>query len=368
MLRRDLGGQFAFPALLIDRVLERSDGRGAEGIGAGGSRLGRVDADGRSAAGLTARAEEPHAVFHDEAAERSFVDADHLVGVRGRLDRRERDPVGVADAVTERAGELVAARFGQRADHTAAEPAVFRRDRAGENGGLLNRVFNEEIVRLTAQVLIDRDAVDEEQVVVRGRTGNREVVARAVVVDSGREGDGVGDVAAHRQQRDLLVGEVARHLRRLENRGSGGRDGDRFRHRRDPHVGVGTCGPGERHHDLLRAVGHAGQFEYDGVFTRRQRREGVRTSISRGGGARALQRGRRDRHRDSRKACAVRSRVADQGTGDLPECCGCEQECKQNYHYVTDFGHISLLLILPPASRPDFNGTMAGWTRRSAKL
>ena len=44
--------------------------------------------------------------------------------------------------------------------------------RAGQDVRLLNRVFDEEVVRGAEQVVVDVDAVDHEHVVERGRAGN----------------------------------------------------------------------------------------------------------------------------------------------------------------------------------------------------
>ena len=89
-------------------------------------------------------------------------------------------------------------------------------------------------LRLAAQVLVDDDAVDEEEVVERLRAGDDDLVVRPASVDARREQDAVlrcvrpiGSCSI-----ELRV-EVRRDLRRLEHGRRRRGDGDRFRDRAD---------------------------------------------------------------------------------------------------------------------------------------
>src|SRR5713226_1160288 len=129
MLRRNLRRQLSFvPTILvlewIGNVRER---RLSSGIGVL----------------IPTGAEEPQTVADDASAESSLicmievVERIHLADEIGLVR-----PTRVCESVAQRAGILVASRFGDRGDHSAGEAAKFRRDAAGEYRRLLNRVFD----------------------------------------------------------------------------------------------------------------------------------------------------------------------------------------------------------------------------------
>ena len=103
--------------------------------------------------------------------------------------------------VAQRSAELVAARLGDDVDDAAAEAAVLGRDAGRGDGRFLNRVLDVEVVRLTAQVLVDGHAVDHEQIFERHRAGDRVGAARAGRVHRRREQQRRVDVAVGRQRR-----------------------------------------------------------------------------------------------------------------------------------------------------------------------
>src|SRR5207248_4134528 len=124
VLRGDLSSELAFESLLVIavRVVDRR---------AIAQRIRRrCDANGRLLIAdlrLTAGAEEPEAVFEEVSAERLFVDVVRLVDrLRLTLERRELGPGRIGQAVAERAGEDVAARFCDRVDYAAGEAPVLR--------------------------------------------------------------------------------------------------------------------------------------------------------------------------------------------------------------------------------------------------
>ena len=148
---------------------------------------------------ISSRGEEPQLVAPNPPAER---------GLEGRVDRvllfdrkrRRLRPALVSEGGAEAPLELVAARFGQHVDNAAGEVSILGRDAAGEDGRLLDRLFNVEILRLSAQVLVDDHAVDQVQAVVRHRAGDDEVVARPPGVD------------ARSEQRHRLIAPAGRKL------------------------------------------------------------------------------------------------------------------------------------------------------------
>ena len=139
-------------------------------------RVGKVGSDERAALRLVLQAagcEKPEAIFDDRTAQRVLVSWNGLVdpqflvgGVGGNglgLKRRERAPFVVVVGVAERTGKDVAAGLGDEVHDAPTEASVFRGYTADRYGGLLNRVFDVEVVRRTAKVFGDRDAVHHEQ-------------------------------------------------------------------------------------------------------------------------------------------------------------------------------------------------------------
>src|SRR3954447_926811 len=309
MLRRDLAGHLHFVALVRGGV-DEGDVRAA-----GDRRGGGVE--------LTAGGEEPEAILQQVAAEGGFV----LVAADARVFRLRNagdrvDEIGlvgprrVGDVVAERTAELIAARLGDRVDHAAGETAVLRRDAAGEESGLLDGVFDEEVLWLATDGVVHDDAVDHVEVVVRRSAVDDGLVVRTIVVDARRELDALSDGAAERERFDLLTSQRRRDLRRLEDRRCSRRDGDRFRHLADLEVEVRGCGLVEAHVDGPRHLLHAFQFGSDAVLARRDRRENVGTVGAAHARTHTLQGGRGDRDGGTRQwGAGRRDRAGNRARG-----------------------------------------------------
>ena len=79
----------------------------------------------------------------------------------------------------EAAREPVAARLGDDVDDAAAEPAELGGDAAVGDGRFLDRIFDRGVEGLSADVLVDADAVEEEQVLEADRAAERERARRS---------------------------------------------------------------------------------------------------------------------------------------------------------------------------------------------
>src|SRR5207247_825129 len=92
---------------------------------------------------ITARTKEPQTVADDAPAQCSLVrmvnivERVHLAGEIGLVR-----PTGVGQVIADRAGEVIAARLGDRTDHAAGEASELRRNASGEDGRLLNGVLD----------------------------------------------------------------------------------------------------------------------------------------------------------------------------------------------------------------------------------
>ena len=179
----------------------------------------------------TARREEPEPIAHHRAADRVLVGRDDLVDPRlGRrrqalgLERRQRPPLVVVERLAEAARELVAARLGDDVDHAAAEPAELGGDAAVGDGRFLDRVFDRRIEGLSADVLVDADAVEEEQILEADRAAERERARRPGGMNARRHQQDRVEVTRRRQVRDQLLREVRRNLRGLRQRIGRARD------------------------------------------------------------------------------------------------------------------------------------------------
>ena len=129
--------------------------------------------------GVTAGREEPQTIAHDRTAERALIGSRQLVGmlvgdVQTTMAGSAHSSNGVSvvhdgfrKLMRPLPGEAVAAALRDRVDHAAGEPAVLRRDAGCQDLRLLDRVLDEEILRLREQVVVDVDAVDHEHVVER---------------------------------------------------------------------------------------------------------------------------------------------------------------------------------------------------------
>src|SRR5687767_6702374 len=93
---------------------------------------------------MASRREEPETVIDDAPAERSLVRFIQLVEwIHLRRVVRLFRPARVADRVSNRAGEIVASRLGDRRYDTAGKATEFRRDTAGQDRRLTDRVLDE---------------------------------------------------------------------------------------------------------------------------------------------------------------------------------------------------------------------------------
>ena len=74
---------------------------------------------------------------------------------------------------TKAAGEPIAATLGDGVHDAAREAAELGRDAGREDLRFLDGLFDEQFLRCPADVVVDVDAVDHEQVVERRRRGSR---------------------------------------------------------------------------------------------------------------------------------------------------------------------------------------------------
>ena len=216
------------------------------------------------------------------------------------LERRLRRPrlVGEVEAVA--AGEEIAAALGDGVDDAAGEAAIFGGDARGEHLRFLDGVFDEQVVRRPEEVVVDVDAIDQEDVVVRECARNSELACvRRVGRETGGERRDGREVAAGGELADLGVREVLSAGGRHDcRRNRVGLDGDRFG---DPGGGKGRI-----HLDVLpdfdtcclRERAHAAELESHLIRSGRQAAQNVDTVGIGHRGPFTLQsrRGRRDRH------------------------------------------------------------------------
>src|SRR5262245_23459992 len=102
--------------------------------------------------------------------------------VVGVFSRSGGDPAGLGEVLAERSAEIVSAALCDDVDHAASEPSVLGRNSAEQYIGFLDGVLNVQIVRLSEQIVVHVDAVDEEDVVVREATRNRDLAGVGRVV------------------------------------------------------------------------------------------------------------------------------------------------------------------------------------------
>ncbi len=283
MVRRDRESELAFVPFLVVNARERDVGRV------------RLPVGGELA--VAAGDEEPQLVLQEKAAERRLVDRVDLVvaarGLRG-LGR----PLVAGERVAEGRVELVAARLRQGVDDAAGETAVLGRDRRRLGRRFLDRVLDVEGVRGVADVVLDHDAVDHVQVLVRHGARDREVAGGSGGRHARGQDGGAGDAAGDRQGVDqaLVIGRRDLLPRRDVVVGPG--DGDllgnlRGRHRRVQRRGLRGVDLDGR---VERLEPH--QLEPDVVVAGGQEGEEVRAGHFGHGGTRALQvrRGHGDGH------------------------------------------------------------------------
>ena len=189
VLGRDVGGQLALDAVLVDGMDEGD--RHRLRLARGNNRvLGIVQLL------LAPGGEEPDTVPPQQPAERRLVALVELVDTRqpvGLLVGVPCRPVVVRERGAKRTVEEVAARLRDRVHDASGEAAVFGGDAAPQDRRLLNRVLDVEILGLAPQVLVDDGAVHEKQALEglrsgdhegRSRVGAADVPGRAVVGDT----------------------------------------------------------------------------------------------------------------------------------------------------------------------------------------
>ena len=127
---------------------------------------------------VAAGGEEPQARPDNRSAERAFEpfrDFRRTLGVVVRLERRLVGPRRVDERRSEAAREHVAALLGDGVDDAAGEAAVLGRDARGQDLRLLDRVLDIQVVGVAKQVVLNVHAVDQKDVVVAERAGNRQL-------------------------------------------------------------------------------------------------------------------------------------------------------------------------------------------------
>ena len=257
---------------------------------------------------VAAGAEEPGAGAEHRPAERALEDVRVAVGPLARLERRLVGPRRVAEVVAVGARVDVAAALGDDVDDAAREAPVLRRDARGEHLRLLDGVLDEQVVARAEDVVVDVDAVDQEDVVVGERARDRHLAGvRAVVGQAGRE---LGDVerrAAGRQLVDQRLVEVGADGRIRDDGRGFGPHGDLLGHRGRRHRDVHFDGPPER--DARRPLDrrHAVHLDGDDVLARRQPADDVDAVDVGDRRQRALERRRFDGDRRARAWTGRRS-------------------------------------------------------------
>ena len=268
-------GQLAFVAPLVGsgRVGPASDGKRPVLFGLG------------EAAG----AKEPESVVQDWAAGRALVHRGDLVDRLIGGVRCQRSPAIVVERRAKRAAECVAAGFRDHVHDAAAEAAVLSGDRPGRDFRFLDRVFDEQIQRLAAQVLVHDDAVDQVLAFERHPAGHHDVAARTVAGDAWREEHGIVQGASDWQTLERFLLEIAGNRGRRHNvrRLSGHRD--RLGHGRERKADVQrqrfSHGQRRRSFQRLKTL----KLERHRVIARRQKRNDVVAVGGRCGRARALE-------------------------------------------------------------------------------
>ena len=144
-----------------------------------------------------------------------------------------RRPRRVREVHAAAARERVAAALGDRVDDAAGEAAVLGGDAGGEHLRLLDRVLDEQVLRLREQVVVDVDAVDHEHVVERERAVDDDLAGVGRVLGHvRRQRRDALDGARRRERVDLLLADVGADDRRGDRRRRLGDDLDRLGQRR----------------------------------------------------------------------------------------------------------------------------------------
>ena len=229
-----------------------------------------------------AGAEEPGAAADDRTAERELVGRNRVIDLR-LVERAGGPPVVVRERRAERAAEAVAARAGDGIDDAAGEAAVLGGDAGRRDRGFLDGVLDEERERRAAEVVLDLDAIEHEQVVGGHRATDGDGIVRARRVRRGREVDRRQQRARRGQRRQQFLLNVGRRLDGVGEGVGACRDGHDFAER----------GLAQRDLDLYRLPGadvardlrggKAAELDSDGVGARRQAWKDV-VAVGRGNG------------------------------------------------------------------------------------
>ena len=210
------------------------------------------------------------------------------------FERRRGRPVRVHEVHAGAAGEGVAAALGDRVDHAAGETAVLRGNAGGQHLRLLDRVLDEQVLRLREQVVVHVDAVDHEDVVEgHGAVDHHLPRVGRVLGDAGRQRRDPLEGARRGERFNLLVFEVGADDRGCDRRRLRGGDLDDFAHAARLNGDVLLDGEAERQRHRPLHVAKAAQGEGERVGARGKRGERIVAIGVADGCARALERRRR---------------------------------------------------------------------------
>ena len=263
LVLRHGAGQLDLGALVV--VVGRQDDAGLR------QRHGAVDRR------VAPRREEPQRVPDDGTAERSFERVLQRVGmglVGGAaldFERRRGRPRRILEVDPAGAGKGVAPALRHRVDHAAAEPSVLGGDSRRQHLRFLNRVLDEQVLRLRELVVVDIDAVDHEHVVERKRAVDDDLVGIGRILAHGR--GQLRDAlqgAWRRQLLDFLIREVGADDRRRDRRRCLDHHANRLSHSRRLHAHVLLDDEAQLHGRLLRDRREAAQLEREFVVARRK--------------------------------------------------------------------------------------------------
>ena len=161
---------------------------------------------------------EPESVLHDRSADGRLVrrivgegagPIDPVVDLERSLGR----PIGLVEIASKAPREDVAATLGNGVDHATREPAVLGWESGGQDLHFLERVLDEEVIGVAEDVVVRVDTVDQEDVVIRERSVDRDLTTGRRI---GREAWGqLGnpeEVPTGRQPVDVLGPEVVTRL------------------------------------------------------------------------------------------------------------------------------------------------------------
>ena len=157
-----------------------------------------------------------------------------MLGAVLLLERRLLDPRRIREVEAIAAGERVPAALRDGVDDAAREPPVLGGQPRRQYLRVLDRVLDEEALRIAEQVVRDVDAVDHEVVVVGERTVDRQLRGiRRRLVDGRRQRRDAEQRARRGQSFDLRMSDVEADAGLRELRGHLADDADFLDHRRN---------------------------------------------------------------------------------------------------------------------------------------